>query len=103
MSTSFIKLSDSIISILIDVAVSLPPMFITGEATVELGEAGGLKQVVAGVVALGALDADTAPRSAASPAHLVPADGGHGLLVSAQQRVVSAGLTNTPQLCGNIS
>ena len=99
----FLKFPNSIISILIDEAVSLPPMLITGEATVELCEAGGLDQVVAGVVALGALDADTAPRSAASPANLVPADGGHGLLVSAQQRVVSAGLTNTPQLCRNLS
>ena len=78
-------------------------MFITGEATVELGEAGGLKQVVAGVVALGALDADTAPRRAASPAILVPADGGDSVHVSAQQRVICPGLTNTPQLCGNIS
>ena len=78
-------------------------MLITGEATVELGEAGGLDQVVAGVVTLGALDADTAPSSAASPANLVPAQGGHGPLVSAQQRVVSPRLTNTPQLCRNIS
>ena len=78
-------------------------MFITGEAAVELSEAGGLHQVVAGVVVLGALDADTAHAGAPLPAILVPADGGDSVHVSAQQRVICPGLTNTPQLFGNIS
>ena len=94
----FLKFPNSIISILIDVAVSLPPMFITGEATVELSEAGGLDQVVAGVVVLGTLDADTAHAGAPLPAILVPADGGDRVHVSAQQRVVIPGLRNTLQL-----
>ena len=66
-------------------------MFITGEATVELGEAGGLLQVVAGVVVLGALDADTALSKAIIPAR----DRVH---VSAQQLVVFPGLGNALQL-----
>ena len=67
-------------------------MFITGGTTDELLEAGGLLQVVAGVVVLGALDADTALSKAIIPS----SDRVH---VSAQQLVVIPGLSNTLQLC----
>ena len=73
-------------------------MLITGGTTDELLEAGGLLQVVAGVVVLGALDANTANTGAPLPAILVPADGGDRVHVSAQQRVVIPGLGNTLQL-----
>ena len=73
-------------------------MFITGGTTDKLLEAGGLLQVVAGVVVLGALDADTAHAGAPLPAILVPADGGDRVHVSAQQRVIISGLGNTLQL-----
>ena len=66
-------------------------MFITGSTTDELLEAGGLLQVVAGVVVLGALDADTALSKAIIPAR----DRVH---VSAQQLVVFPGLGNALQL-----
>ena len=67
-------------------------MFITGGTTDELLEAGGLLQVVAGVVVLGALDADTALSKAVIPtSDCFP--------VSAQQQVVIPGLGNTLQLC----
>ena len=73
-------------------------MFFTGGTTDELLEAGGLLQVVAGVVVLGALDTNTAHAGAPLPAILVPADGGDCVHVCAQQRVIIPGLRNTLQL-----